>query len=283
MSYLLAAKGGGSSSLSDLADVNITSPQDGDILIYDANSSEWINGTTDIQVTLTINSAKEDTVTIKDSNNITIGTCIFGSNKTSGTAVITVPSGGGTYKFISSIAKDTTNGTSNYQKTVTISDSSSTQTVNVMPDGAMYWYGWGQLTGYPKPFSAGWAITPTLTKNTNSISYSASNASPPNGGGGFIYGSHNDTGFTKVKVEFSITYAGDDTFILVYKSLTTTPYNQDSANMIGEWYYGQSTMSNQIISQTFTVQNNTVYAGILTRPSGNNNYNTGIIKRMWLE
>lgn len=99
-----------------------------------------IAGSGSVSVTLTINGAKEDTITIKDSDNVTVGTCIFASDQTSGTATIDVPVGGGSYKFISSVAKDTTSGTSDYEKIVTLSDNPS-QTVNVYPEKALYWYG----------------------------------------------------------------------------------------------------------------------------------------------
>ena len=37
--------GGGSSTLAGLTDVELTTPQDGEALIYDGNSDKWINGT----------------------------------------------------------------------------------------------------------------------------------------------------------------------------------------------------------------------------------------------
>lgn len=40
----LTSGGGGSSTLSGLTDVDITTPTDGQALIYDSNSGEWING-----------------------------------------------------------------------------------------------------------------------------------------------------------------------------------------------------------------------------------------------
>ena len=93
-----------------------------------------------VSVTLTINGAMEDSITIKDALDQTIGTCIFASGQTSGTASISVPVGGGSYKFISSVAKDTTTGTNDYEITVSLTDDVA-QTVNVYPAKAMYWYG----------------------------------------------------------------------------------------------------------------------------------------------
>ena len=37
--------GGGASALNDLSDVDISSPTDGQALLYDANNQEWVNGT----------------------------------------------------------------------------------------------------------------------------------------------------------------------------------------------------------------------------------------------
>ena len=137
----LQATIGGSSSLAKLKDVNITTPEHRDILTYDSSSSKWINSPTEAEITLTINGAKEDIITIYDSNNTLLGTCVFGSNQTSGQFVITVDvSYSDNWKFVSSIAKDTSAGTSNYIKYANITDTTS-QTINVYPDGAIYWYG----------------------------------------------------------------------------------------------------------------------------------------------
>ena len=57
MPYLQASMGG-SSSLAELSDVNITSPESGDTIIYDGNTNKWINmqgGTATVNIALTIN------------------------------------------------------------------------------------------------------------------------------------------------------------------------------------------------------------------------------------
>lgn len=42
--YSMPSGGGGSSTLSGLSDVNLTSPSDGQVLKYDATNDEWVNG-----------------------------------------------------------------------------------------------------------------------------------------------------------------------------------------------------------------------------------------------
>ena len=92
-------------------------------------------------ITLTLNGAMEDTITVEDSNGVTIGTCVFASGQTSGTLTASVAPGySDTWTFTSSVAKDTTTGTNDYSMTQTITDTVS-QTVNVHPDKALYWYG----------------------------------------------------------------------------------------------------------------------------------------------
>ena len=170
----------GANSLAGLTDVNITSPQDGDTLAYDSATQKWINvaaGPTPVTVTLTINGAKEDSITIYDSNNVQVGSCIFEANATYGICQIDVPVGGGTYKFISGVAQVKDNGSwVDYEKTVTLADSPS-QTVNVYPSGSIKWYGnnivsLGFLTPtLPSPTWQDSRNKITVTENTNSTEF----------------------------------------------------------------------------------------------------------------
>lgn len=138
-----ALTGAGVGTLAGLVDVDITDPQNGDSLVYDSVSQKWVNvgAPPGVNVTLTLNGAKNDVITIKDSNNETVGTCTFTAGQTSGTTQITVPVGGGTYKFKSSVAKIKSGGTVvDYEKTVALTDAPS-QAVNVFPKNVLYWYG----------------------------------------------------------------------------------------------------------------------------------------------
>ncbi len=165
MSYLQASMGGGSSSLAGLDDTTITTPQDGDILVYDGNTNKWINSEPVTTITLTINSAKEDTVTIKDANNNTVSTCIFTSGATSGACTFDI-NPGETYTFISSIAT-VYNGSTfvNYSKNVILNKTSTL--INLFPDNTIYWYGNEIISCTPIIYADQSHVT--LTKNTNNL------------------------------------------------------------------------------------------------------------------
>lgn len=92
------------------------------------------------EIKLTIEGAKEDTITI--TNGSWSETVVFGTGKVSEEVSLIIPPEliGTDFIFTSSIAKDTTSGTSNYSKTVLITR--STKSVKVMPEGlVLYWYG----------------------------------------------------------------------------------------------------------------------------------------------
>ena len=130
-----------------------------------------------VTVTLTLNGAKEDSITIYDGDNTQVGSCVFASGQTTGTCQIDVPVGGGSYKFASSVAKDTTLGTNDYEKTVTLTDDAA-QTVDVFPDGALYWFG-NELVQFEANHFEGWGlggVNPTVTKNTNSMTLAVAGA-----------------------------------------------------------------------------------------------------------
>lgn len=117
---------------------------------------------------LTLIGAKNDVITIKDSGGHTVGTCTFPSGATQGTIDV---SGNPSelYTFTSSIAKDTTSGTSAYSKQMYLSDDA----MKVMPNGALYWYG-NECTditgGWDSVYFYGGSSTYfTLTKETNGL------------------------------------------------------------------------------------------------------------------
>ena len=182
----------------------------GNVTVNDVKAAldELINPS-GVTVTLTLNGAKEDSITIKDTNNETVASCVFESGQTSGTVQIEVPVGGGTYKFISSVAKDTTTGTSDYEKIVTLTDNPN-QTVDIMPDNSLYWYGNTQMQ------SCRFAGTITLDNtlgivfNTNSVMIPKWDEGLQNVDKGLYYGEIDSlAGLTKMKCNMSQTTNGE--------------------------------------------------------------------------
>lgn len=164
---------GGSSKLVDLTDVNISSPSDGQILQYDAASQKWVNhiNTPEFIVkTITIYSAANDTVSFSD----------ISGEKT----VVTDSSGEGSVKifcvdgleitFTSSVAKNPSDLSQAYSKTVTIG--ANTTEVYVMPnDDVLYWYGYKSSNCEDISTANGWSgstfVAPTY--NTNDVRLSS--------------------------------------------------------------------------------------------------------------
>lgn len=123
-----------------------------------------------IQQTVTIYSAKEDTISYVDIDGAT-QTITFASGESSKQVTIEIEASGSSITFTSGVAKDPSNLSNDYSKTVTIT--SNTTEVYIMPDGAIYWYGNEivEMQAYPYRYGGyGTAVTPTVQKNTNNTS-----------------------------------------------------------------------------------------------------------------
>ncbi len=121
-----------------------------------------------IQQTVTIHSAKEDTISYTDIDGAT-QTITFASGETSKQVSITIEPDGNSFTFTSSVAKDPNNLSNDYSKTVTVDE--NTTDVYVMPDNALYW--WGNMAnsgGFTD--RGGSASSKTLNINTIDIELS---------------------------------------------------------------------------------------------------------------
>lgn len=92
---------------------------------------------TNVTLTVTLYGAVEDTISFTDESGAK--TEVFASGQSSKSVSIVIPPNGMSITFTSSVAKNPSDLTADYSKTVTIS--SGTTEVEVMPDGALYWYG----------------------------------------------------------------------------------------------------------------------------------------------
>jgi hypothetical protein len=91
-------------------------------------------------ITVTMYSATEDTVTFTDQSGVK--TEVFATGQSSKSVDITIPTSGMSITFTSSVAKDPSNLSNDYSKSVTVTD--STSEIYVMPDSVYvaYWYGY---------------------------------------------------------------------------------------------------------------------------------------------
>ena len=140
--------------------------------------SVTINATITYHLTVDIYSAASDTISYTDDNGAqTVTTDATG--KATGVSIdITQPSIGvdPTITFTSSIAKDPTDLTADYSKSVTITE--NTTEIYVMPEGAVYWYGCndntplgGLMQAYQNSAASNW------TWDTNSVGKTSSHGS----------------------------------------------------------------------------------------------------------
>ncbi len=229
MPFIQATMGGRSSSLAELEDVNITTPEEGDLLVYDSESGKWINaasGPSTVEITLTINGAKEDIISIYDSNDTLIGSCIFETGYSTGTFTATVDkSYTDNWKFISDISKDPTNTANAFTKIQEITDEEE-QTVNVFPDciDLIYWFGRGttfygskSLPTYTDVYSV---YSPSIS---NQINYVQVGLNVAYRGGATVFANK--------------TIGSNGTLYIMFADSSTAPLCRgESAYNIGDWH-----------------------------------------------
>lgn len=226
-----------------------------------------------ITVTLTINGAKEDSITIYDSDDVQVGSCVFASDQTSGSCQINVPVGGGSYKFVSSVAKDILTGSSDFEKTISLTDAAA-QTVNVMPDN-MYWNGnvpYGIGKGNYAWQSGQTIVEPTY--NTNEIALTQ-----PSGGAGMWFGVLNPvdvTSFSTLKILCTIT-SSDGNGIRVCADDTM---NDDLQNAPFNTFAGAGTVGYNVLSVDISALTGNKY---IVLGNGETNGSTGVIHAIIFE
>ena len=209
---------------------------------YDGTSDTIsVTATFIVQVTLTINGAKEDDIEIYEAGqtpgvDTPKATCTFATVQTSGTCLLTVPANGGTFIFVSKRAKALDNSGDDYSKSVNLTNSLS-QTVNVMPDAALEWYGNACLHNNAPDFA-----------NTPSFAYTRSNLGIEVQRGSGVY---------------TESYRN----ILLSGAYTTLKVEYDAINTPGEGYYASfgvldsnnqgysvATYDSSLVNQVLSVQ-----------------------------
>lgn len=169
-------------TLAALQDVDITSPADGDYLVYDGTNHEWVNSgsaptPTYTDVTCTFYGAVEDIISFTDASGVS-HMVTFATNASSKQETFKIDPSGSSITFISSVAKNPDDLAASYSKTVSITSASTD--VYVMPDNALYWYGYLSdiaevaSTANGWSWSAGSFVDPTFNKNYADLNTAAS-------------------------------------------------------------------------------------------------------------
>lgn len=153
-----------------------------------------------IQQTVTIYSAKEDTISYVDIDGAT-QTITFASGESSKSISIDIYPSGSSITFTSSIAKDLSDLTADYSKTVTID--SNTTSVYIMPEHTLYWYGNEiETMATARQTNAG-----TVNKNTNNIEITGRTQATNSFAQATTQSPVDLTGFTKIN---SVFYSNGD-------------------------------------------------------------------------
>ena len=172
-----------------------------------------------ITKTITIYGAKEDYITYTDATGSKV--CQFASGETSKSVSITFIPPSQSITFTSTVAKDPNNLSQNYSKAITITE--STTAIYVMPDGALYWWGYGEIY----QTSTAWG---TLTENTNDISFTGSGTSSTRSRPFNITTFRDVTNYSKCKMYANVSKTGSgSTPRLDWGTTTTPPISNDNA------------------------------------------------------
>ena len=130
-------------------------PYSVDATVTSLGTPESVALQTTQSVTVTLYSATEDTVSFTDASGIP-RTEVFGTNQSSKTVSIAVMPSGSSITFTSGVALDPDNldGSHYYSKTVTVT--TATTDIYIMPDHVLYWYGYEDTTLTGGNNFAGW-------------------------------------------------------------------------------------------------------------------------------
>lgn len=184
----------------------------------------------------------------------------------------------GTYTLISTKANDPSNLSNPYTKTITITD--GTSEIRVMPEGAVYWYGWsiGDFAAYAYKPTGGTetAKAPTLAKNTNDFT-STQTYVQTYSAGSIIFSTQLDlTGYTAYKAIAKDNHATSSSFYLI--------------NAIQNNYSTVSVAAKNSTNDTFEVLTSAIndgatqgYAALWHARYGGNATDIVTVKALWLE
>lgn len=139
--------------------------------------SEWyqtynVEITSETEITFTVEGAKGDNITIKDTNDEIVRNLIFSNTETSQIVTLTIPPDGIEYTFESSVAKALDGSGADYSKTITLTKDTDGSLVKIMPDGfnALWYLNQGEMHAEASALAESMAkINPTIINDGNEI------------------------------------------------------------------------------------------------------------------
>lgn len=168
-------------NLDMLGDVDINNPQNGQALVYNSTTQKWENGSGGggnyETVTVAMYGAAGAVITWTNEDG-TSGTATMDSSGENASVNIVIDPSGSSITFTdTTVAKDPSNLSNNYTKTITVDE--NTTDVYIMPDNVLYWWGYAPYTfGSTITMSnlgSGYSNVGVFDSSTNSLTKSQSN------------------------------------------------------------------------------------------------------------
>ena len=200
-----------------------------------------------ITKTVTLHGANTDTITFTDASGVT-KTEVFESGQTSKSVQIKIMPSGTSITFTSAVSKNPSNLSADYSKTVTVT--SATTDIYVMPDNSIYWYGWESNSLVTTSGAVASYGDASCTKNTNSITMITHGVyNPPGGSSGVqtsVTGELDVTDLSTIKTILSSPTGDTSKYYRGYINSSTTPQDNnpialatdDITSLSGDKYVG---------------------------------------------
>ena len=223
------------------------------------------------QITVTMYSAVEDTVTFTDKAGVAYTETFATGQSSKSVSFYINSSGSSSITFTSSVAKNPDNLSEPYSKTVTIT--SATTEIRVMPSGAIYWYGY--------VVSGETMVNNDKSTGASSFTFNKNNMSCTSKGRSTISttNTHTLTSYDHYKIHASVTSGGTDlgaSFITYTGATTDNPFSS-----VTNRKDQVTTVSNTVIDVPLNTKTS-ARCGCAINSSSNANC-TLVVHAMWLE
>jgi len=256
----------------------ITGVKDGvtvteDVVISTSGQTESVD-LTNKTVTVTLYSAAADTVSFTDASGSKTATT-DSTGKAENVSIVIPTFASSNITFTSSVAKDPSNLSNDYSKTINITD--ATTEVKVMPEESAYWYGY-EGSGFSAKLSVEQGYSGNnITRNTNNIYALTGNSYAK-----LASGTVDVTNYSSLKILYSGGSYNNENGSTRYLGLTTT--NEPNETFT---HYKDISGDTALKLESYDISSytgNTMYGVSLTNiHSGNNHYCTMTVAAMWIE